>query len=209
MEEEADVISMSFGGDGIGGLGDPVKAAYEDGVLLVAAAGNDGNSNYGFPASADEAMSVAAVDRNKNRAGFSQYNDQVEISGPGVDIKSTLPNNKYGDKRGTSMAAPHVAGVAALVWSYFPRCSNRQIRVALDFSAKIIDANCNNEYGFGIVNALNAYKLIRDYGGNDCSGIPSGQPHRGCNVIDTVSVVLMEHLFLSKSLGIIFSHSAT
>jgi serine protease len=82
----------------------------------------------------------------------------VEISAPGVDVWSTIPRyggedaDAYWSKTGTSMAAPHVAGVAALVWSYFPNCTNFQIRTALISSASEQgESNCDEYYGHGIV----------------------------------------------------------
>merc|ERR1711862_418610 len=84
---------------------------YDQGILLIAAAGNDGNTDKSYPASYPSVVSVAAIDSEENVADFSQVNDQVEISGPGVAVKSTIPNNKYASWDGTSMATPHVAAV--------------------------------------------------------------------------------------------------
>ncbi|TWX52846.1 S8 family serine peptidase [Colwellia hornerae] len=93
----ADVINMSLGGTGSStSEQNGIQAAYDAGVLLIAAAGNDGVASAttdveSFPASYDAVMSVAAVDSNKALADFSQKNSQVEISGPGVDVYSTYP----------------------------------------------------------------------------------------------------------------------
>lgn len=93
----ADVINMSLGGTGSStSESNAIQAAYDDGVLLIAAAGNDGVASSttdveSFPASYDSVMSVAAIDSNKALADFSQKNSQVEISGPGVDVYSTYP----------------------------------------------------------------------------------------------------------------------
>jgi serine protease len=93
----ADVINMSLGGAGATTAEqNGIQAAYDAGVLLIAAAGNDGVATSttdaeSFPASYDSVMSVAAVDSNKALADFSQKNSQVEISGPGVDVYSTYP----------------------------------------------------------------------------------------------------------------------
>jgi len=165
----AKVISMSLGGGGFSqSFNDAAKALFQNGVLLIAAAGNGGNSAYSYPASYDWIMSVAAVDAGENKAGFSQFNDQVEISGPGVSVKSTVPNNSYSSYSGTSMATPHVAGVAALVWSHFPECTPFQIRTALVQSAKVKGNGCNNDYGWGIVQAKAAYDLLNQ---NGCDGV--------------------------------------
>ncbi|ALO34654.1 peptidase S8 [Colwellia sp. MT41] len=93
----ADVINMSLGGAGSStSEANAMQAAYDAGVLLIAAAGNSGVATSttdaeSFPASYDSVMSVAAIDSNKVLADFSQKNSQVEISGPGVDVYSTYP----------------------------------------------------------------------------------------------------------------------
>jgi len=93
----SDVINMSLGGTGSSiSEKNGIQAAYDAGVLLIAAAGNDGVATSttdveSYPASYDSVMSVAAIDSNKALADFSQKNSQVEISGPGVDVYSTYP----------------------------------------------------------------------------------------------------------------------
>jgi len=177
----AKVISLSLGGGGYSATHDEFyKKYYEDeDILFVAAAGNGGNSAYGYPASYSSLMSVAAINSSKNKAGFSQYNDQVEISAPGVSTKSTVPNNKYGNKSGTSMATPHVAGVAGLLWMYFPECKNYQIRNALLASAEDLgDSGCDTKYGWGLVQAKAAYNLLSQ--GNCGGNLGKDYPVGGC-----------------------------
>merc|ERR1711971_1385328 len=134
VDDGAKVISLSLGGEGYSSTTDEFyKDLYEEkDILFVAAAGNGGSSSKLYPASYPALMSVAAIDSNENKASFSQYNDQVEISAPGVSVKSSLPDDKYASWSGTSMATPHVAGVAALLWMCFPDCKNYQIRNVLD-----------------------------------------------------------------------------
>jgi subtilisin family serine protease len=89
---ETDIISMSLGGNGKSGLeARTFQALYDQGVLSVAAACNDGDTDYCYPASHDAVISVAATDINNQIADFSQQNDQVELSAPGVDVESTVP----------------------------------------------------------------------------------------------------------------------
>jgi subtilisin family serine protease len=88
----ADVINMSFGSEETSVSEETVfRDIANQGVLLVAAAGNSGTTAYSYPASYDSVISVAAIDQNKNRASFSQQNDQVELAAPGVDVLSTVP----------------------------------------------------------------------------------------------------------------------
>eukprot|EP00957_Ditylum_brightwellii_P032429 2457002-Ditylum_brightwellii.AAC.1 len=94
-------------------------------------------------------MSVAAVNINGERAPFSQYNDQVDIAAPGVGVKSTVTTNSgtdfdYTTWDGTSMASPHVAGVAALIWSHHPSKSAAEVRSALECSAVMPEQYGNN-----------------------------------------------------------------
>ena len=168
VENGAKIISMSLGCDGCYGQteAEAYEAAYDAGVLIIAAAGNGGNSALSYPASYPTVMSVGAVDSNRNIAGFSQYNEQVEISAPGVSTLSTITTGggsgfDYASYSGTSMATPHVAGVAALVWSHFPDCSNNQIRNVLIKTAQDRGAaGCDINYGYGIVQAKAAYDLL-------------------------------------------------
>merc|ERR1719463_471557 len=95
VDNGAKVISLSLGGGGYSSTTDEFyKDLYEnEDILFVAAAGNGGSSSKLYPASYPALMSVAAIDSNENKASFSQYNDQVEISVPGVSVKSSLPND--------------------------------------------------------------------------------------------------------------------
>jgi len=86
------------------------------GGIVIFAAGND-NIAYGAPANYEKILAVGATDRNARRSDFSNYGDWVDICAPGTQIYSTLPENSYGASNGTSMACPHVSGVAALVVS--------------------------------------------------------------------------------------------
>lgn len=88
------MVSMSLGGPTYINTGDDImEAAYNEGVLLVAASGNDGTEAIHYPANYKHVLSVAAVDENRGHASFSQYNDGIDIAAPGVDILSTFPLN--------------------------------------------------------------------------------------------------------------------
>jgi subtilisin family serine protease len=283
----ANIISMSLGGGSPSAAEQKVfDKLYKAGVLSIAAAGNGGNTALSYPAAYASVLSVAAVDENKNWATFSQYNADVELSGPGVHVLSTVPmgtgvspalkvakvkyapgsmdgsalvkvtaplaNFGLGDKidagvagqvcliqrgnidfatkvsncvqsggvgavvynnvagsfdgtlngqtsipavtasdtegaqlltqlgqdatvaanpsnyaffQGTSMATPHVSGVAALVWSYFPECTAKQLRTSLEKSALDIgDPGFDNKTGYGLVQAKAAHDRIAKKG---------------------------------------------
>lgn len=169
----ANVTSMSLGGSGQSTAERNAFAqSYAAGMLHIAAAGNAGNSTLSYPASYDAVVSVAAVDSSGAKASFSQYNNQVEIAAPGVGVNSTWRDGGYKSISGTSMATPHVSGVAALVWSHYPQCSNTQIRNALNKTA--VDKGTTGRdvnFGFGIINAKAAY----DYLAGGCDGGGTGQ----------------------------------
>ncbi|KUM54243.1 S8 family serine peptidase [Rheinheimera sp. EpRS3] len=292
VQNGSTVINMSLGGPGSNITeSNAMQAAYNAGVLLIAAAGNDGNTALSYPASYDSVVSVAAVDDTKAHADFSQRNTQVELAGPGVAVMSTYPtgtaletsltvdgtsystnpfegsamasfnaelagcglatttctdvtdkicliargevafsqkvescqagggigaiiyNNEpgnfsgtlgdapttnivalsvsqedgqlllaelgneaslfagpsnYGLMDGTSMASPHVAGVAALVWSHYPDCSNAQIRSALAATAEDLGApGRDTSYGHGLVQTKAAVDYLAEFG---CDG---------------------------------------
>jgi serine protease len=290
------VINMSLGGAGSSTTeSNAMQAAFDQGVLLIAAAGNDGNTAMSYPASYNAVVSVAAIDKNKQLADFSQRNSQVELAAPGVDIRSAYPegtgleavlsigstsydstpmtnssdgsanaplascglgettcsnvankicviergnvsfvqkvqscqnggglaaiiyNNTTGDfggtlgdnpgtsipalavtqavgqalmaklgqtanlssgasnyglMSGTSMASPHVAGVAALLWSHYPQCTNAQIRNVLALTAEDLGtAGRDTSYGYGLVRTKTAFDYIAQ---NGCDGSTGG-----------------------------------
>ncbi len=140
-----------------------VKAAFDEayarGILNVAAAGNSGKPNglgntIGYPARYASVMAVAAVDSNDIRPTWSSYGDELEISAPGVTILSTYFNSEYAKMSGTSMASPHVAGVAALVAAGCGLADPAQIRQRLTGTAKDLGAaGWDKYYGDGLVQA--------------------------------------------------------
>lgn len=158
-----DIVNMSLGGSASSSiLENMCNVAYNRGVLLVAAAGNSGNSsgtgnNVGYPAAYNSVIAVAATDSNNNRASFSSTGPQVELSAPGASIYSTYPSTTYATLSGTSMASPHVAGVAALIKQAKPNYSNVQLRQCLRNSALPLGSGTpNNLYGYGLVRAQTA-----------------------------------------------------
>jgi hypothetical protein len=157
----ARIISMSWGSYyRSSAIYDAVKYAYDHGALLVAAAGNDNWEGKPYPAAFDEVIAVTATNRYEYPAEYSNYGDWVELAAPGGEkygnegIYSTYPPNDYREACGTSMACPHVVGVAALIWSRFPDMSRDQVRVHLRKTADDLGVpGFDKYYGYGRVNA--------------------------------------------------------
>ncbi|NNE57069.1 MAG: S8 family serine peptidase [Hellea sp.] len=158
----ATVVNMSLGGGGSSNAEETAfNNAYANGIISVAAAGNDGNGDLSYPASYDNVISVGAVNSAANHGSYSQFNYQVELAAPGTSVKSTTPGNTYSNYTGTSMATPHVAGVTALVWSHYPSCTPVQIRSTL--AATALDRGDPGRdilYGLGIVQAKAAFDML-------------------------------------------------
>lgn len=132
------VMSNSWGGGGYSqALYDAIVAAYNAGVLFVCAAGNssvntDTSPNYPSCYDVPNVMSIAATDHNDDLASFSNWGPTtVDLGAPGVDIVSTVPGNSYEAYSGTSMATPHVSGVAALIWGRFPSMTVDQVKALI------------------------------------------------------------------------------
>lgn len=157
------VLSNSWGGSEYSQtLNDAISAANSAGILFVAAAGNDSKDTDqvpNYPSNYDQpnVVSVAAIDQNGNLANFSNYGTTtVDIAAPGVDIFSTYINNSYQYLSGTSMATPHVSGVAALVAGYDSSLNPSALRRRLMLTAKPLSTLNGIMQSPGIVNALNA-----------------------------------------------------
>lgn len=144
LNNHMQVVNMSLGAceDSIS-VRKSIDILYNNGILLIAAAGNNGNvagdgDNIDNPARYNNVIAVGATDINDNRATFSSTGPKIELSAPGNEIYSTLPGNKYGVLSGTSMASPHAAGVAALIMSGYPEMTNTQVRVRMQITAQNI-----------------------------------------------------------------------
>jgi subtilisin family serine protease len=117
-DDAAEVISMSLGGSSApDSVHDAISEAYQLGVVLIAAAGNEGAEYPSYPAVYLEVIAVGATDIDDQVPSWS--NRHPEIVAPGVDILSTYPDNTYKELSGTSMAAPHVSGVVALIQAVY------------------------------------------------------------------------------------------
>ena len=150
----ARVINMSLGAVSYSrGEEAAVDYAWEHGVLLVAAAGNNNNDAMHYPASHDHVLAVSAVTASDSRSSFSSYGDFVDLAAPGTSIMSSRKGNGYGLMSGTSMAAPHVAGLAALILSRNPTLTNVEVRQILESTAEDLgEVGWDRFYGHGRVN---------------------------------------------------------
>ncbi len=161
----AKVINLSLGGStGSSAVEAAVNYAWGEGVVLAAAAGNSGTSSPFYPAAYDNVIAVAATDQSDNKASFSNYGNWVDIAAPGVGILSTAPDHpnkvwgkgvKYGTLSGTSMASPHVAGTAGLVWSAGVCADNSCVRGRIEQGADKIPGT-GTYWANGRLNAYNA-----------------------------------------------------
>ncbi|MCA0972109.1 S8 family peptidase [Halobacillus litoralis] len=150
----AEVINLSLGCNcDTQTLENAVDYAWSKGSVVIAAAGNDGVSTTFEPASYANAIAVGAVDSSNNVASFSNFGTWVDVTAPGVSIASTVPNGGYAYKSGTSMAAPHVAGLAGLLASQGR--SNSDIRSAIEQTADPISGT-GYYFEHGVINSLDA-----------------------------------------------------
>ncbi len=167
VDEGASIISFSLGKYSPSSTVEKAcQYAWDSGCLLVAAAGNDGEDSIACPARYDSVIAVGAIDRHRQRWYKSNHGPELELVAPGVEILSTYTyetGGGYATGSGTSAACPHVAGVAALMWSRCPSLTNRRIRDLLMESAIDLGTPGWDEYyGWGMVNAEVVYNMLCD-----------------------------------------------
>jgi thermitase len=157
VDAGADILSNSWGSYYDASIvEDAFSYAAAHDVVSIAAAGNDNTQLTHYPSSYSTIISVSATDSADNRAWFSNYGSTIEVAAPGVDIYSTIPVSKgsYGSKSGTSMACPHVAGVAALIRSFFPAYTASQVRNRLHQAVDDLGSpGWDEDFGYGLTNA--------------------------------------------------------
>jgi hypothetical protein len=159
----AHVMSNSWGGSGRSqALQDIILEAYNAGIVFVAAAGNNGSDSTVYPAAYEKVIAVSATDHNDVKAGFSSYGTFIDVAAPGVNIFSTKLDGTYGYASGTSMACPHVAGLAALIKSKDSTLTPDQVEYILETSADDLgDAGWDTFYGSGRINASWALEAVK------------------------------------------------
>ncbi|OEF99271.1 hypothetical protein BHF71_09335 [Vulcanibacillus modesticaldus] len=154
----AKVINLSLGNYAESKyLHDAIKYAYSKDVVIVAATGNDNTDELGFPAAYPEVIAVSAIDSNRDRAEFSNYGSYIDVVAPGVNIPSTYPDEQYAALSGTSMASPHVAGLAGLIRSINPELTNNEVVEIIKKTATDLGMPGKDPYyGYGQINILEA-----------------------------------------------------
>jgi subtilisin family serine protease len=162
VDHGASIINLSLGSYGDAFVErDAIAYAVAANVLVVAAMGNDNTTNPMFPAAYPGVLAVGAIGQDERRAPFSNTGPHIGVAGPGVDIRSTFLGGGTADLSGTSMASPHVAGVAALVRSADGSLTAAQVRDRLKATARPLrdtpaDPIPNERYGSGVVDAAAA-----------------------------------------------------
>ncbi|PZD96685.1 hypothetical protein DNH61_05645 [Paenibacillus sambharensis] len=147
------ILNISLGTDTYSpSLHSMVDLAHQHGIVLVGSAGNSGSgvNTINYPAKLSNVIAVSAIDVNRNRGDFSSTGAENEVAAPGVDILSTYLNNMYASGDGTSQAAPHVAGMLAILKQMHPAYTNEQLRSQLHKYAIDLGApGRDDEYGIG------------------------------------------------------------
>jgi subtilisin family serine protease len=162
------VINCSWktGGDHAG-VRTAIQTAVNTNIVVVFAAGN-ANTNMDvkpeFPGVYPEVISVTSVDNRDRKPWLSNFGSTVDVAAPGENIFSTLPGGGHGFDSGTSMAAPHVAGLAALIWSVDSSLTNQQVRHVIETTCDNVDATNPGFVGMlgrGRVNAAAAVRRLK------------------------------------------------
>ncbi|MGQ9546950.1 MAG: S8 family serine peptidase [Dehalococcoidia bacterium] len=171
VDHGAKVINLSLVMTPSPNLEQAVNYAWRQGAIIIAAAGNRGGSEPSYPAYYVNCLAVAGTTKNNSLALLSNYGEWVDVAAPGFNIYSELPEDQYGYKTGTSSAAAHVSGIAALVFSIADDANgngtvNDEVRWAIENSCTPIPVA---GVGQGLVNAFRAVTLTASWEQATCT----------------------------------------
>ncbi|MGA1873346.1 MAG: S8 family peptidase [Thermoplasmatota archaeon] len=156
IANDMDIVSMSLSTDyDYADFRNAIQSVYDAGIVIIAAAGNDGTV-VDYPAAYSTVVAVSATDSGDNIPYWSNRGSQIEVAAPGVSIPSTWNDGGYKTISGTSMACPHVTGVAALVIGISASWTVEGIRSALHDAEDVNMDGWDMYYGHGIVDAVAA-----------------------------------------------------
>jgi subtilisin family serine protease len=157
----AEIINLSLGGaKGNRTLKAAVDYATNKGSMVIAASGNDGYSSLRYPAGYESVLSVGSVDAVNNRSDFSDYGASLDLVAPGENIYSTVPGG-YDWKSGTSMSAPYVSGLAAVLWSIPGNNNAARVQAEIVQSAQDLGkVGWDSQYGYGLIRMDMALKGV-------------------------------------------------
>ncbi|MYL30875.1 S8 family serine peptidase [Halobacillus halophilus] len=163
VEQGVDIINLSLGTYVYRtALADAIEYARQEGVIVVAAAGNDDREKALYPAALDQVISVGSYDLEDNeKASFSNYGPEVDVVTPGTDLYSTYLDDGYKRMGGTSMSSGHVSALAALVENHAPYLEAEQVQRLIVDGAET--AASTYELGEGMINAEKTLNQVRDY----------------------------------------------
>ena len=193
VDHHADVINMSLGMDCNGqgwpecsesSINDAIAKAANNDIVIIVATGNKNQSTVGFPSNHPQTIAVGAVDYNQHVAPYSNHGSAMTLTAPGGNVDQDVNNDDYPDGvlqqtiqdgawdyyfyQGTSMAAPHVAGAAALLRSYVPTATRGQVKEALVRTAKDLGAaGFDNLYGQGLLQTADALNYLKTQQSNN------------------------------------------
>mgnify|MGYP001178211229 CR=1 FL=1 len=203
----AKIVNLSLGGASFSStLAAAVQYASSRGVLVVAASGNAGQPTIYYPAAYEQAVAVGSTTSSDTRSYFSNYGEGLDVVAPGSSIISTVPvplgtsyqDYGYAYKSGTSMASPHVAGLAALIWSIAPQLTPEEVRAGIRATADDLgDQGVDPFYGYGRINAL---KALSPYAGINVQDTSNGSTIESLNFLidDHTALPLAQSIKVSK-----------
>lgn len=182
VDNGAQVINLSLGAKyskwpcGWTNVETALNYAVNNNVLVVVASGNDGQNGVNCPGAYDQVMAVGSTTQTDARSSFSNYGPRLDITAPGSSIYSTFPGT-YSYLSGTSMATPHVAGLAALIWSMDPTLTATQVRNIIQTTADDLGtAGWDQYFGYGRINAYQALDSLVEIDLLETTGQPLATP---------------------------------